>query len=112
MNHAMQADLAGREFDGEKGAGAVVISATQVVGNQLSAEEQAAVLAKHPYAMNIPRRPPWDRQTTGQQIQERERASFLEWRRKLARCATLNLSTSTDGWMTSSQCLSYCACAD
>lgn len=83
----MQADLAGREFEGERGGGAVIISAAEVVGNQVTEEERAAVLEKHADAMNIPRRPAWDRQTTPSQIQEQERASFLEWRRRLARCA-------------------------
>jgi large subunit GTPase 1 len=83
----VQADLAGREFEGEKGSKAVIIGAAQVVENPLSEEERAAVLARHADAMNIPRRPAWDHQTTGQQVQDQERAAFLEWRRKLARCA-------------------------
>ena len=84
----VQADLADRDFEGERGSGAVIIGSSQVVGNQLSEEERAAVLEQHADAMNIPRRPAWDRQTTAQQIQEQERDSFLEWRRRLAQCAT------------------------
>jgi hypothetical protein len=82
----VQADLAGRDFAGER-AQTIVVNAAQPVNAKLSDEERAEVLARHAGAMNIPRRPAWTHDTTASQIQEQERAAFLHWRRRLARCA-------------------------
>eukprot|EP00892_Ulva_mutabilis_P007126 jgi/Ulvmu1/4786/UM020_0071.1 len=78
------ADLSGRDFAGEK-ANAVIVSTTNAQVAHLSDEERQALLARHPEAMNIPRRPNWNRSMKASQVQEQERSAFLEWRRRLAR---------------------------
>ncbi|KAK2553067.1 Large subunit GTPase 1-like protein [Acropora cervicornis] len=53
----------------------------------LSSEAEAAIKqAQHEYQdfLRIPRRPSWDEKTTATELDEMERESFLEWRRKLA----------------------------
>ena len=39
--------------------------------------------ALHESALTIPRRPKWDENTTGKQLQELEKQSFIDWRRGL-----------------------------
>lgn len=38
------------------------------------------------HRLRIPRRPPWSRDMTGEQVEAQERDAFLAWRRDLARC--------------------------
>ncbi|TPX37708.1 hypothetical protein SmJEL517_g00537 [Synchytrium microbalum] len=80
------AQLAGTEFTAEK-------LNIQVVSNDyqnpflLSPEKEAETLNLHAQKrdrLTVPRRPEWDETTTGEELQEAERNSFLEWRRGLA----------------------------
>lgn len=56
----------------------------------LSAAEEKRVEKKQEEArkdLHVPRRPPWTRQTTRQELEKQERESFLDWRRQLAQLA-------------------------
>ncbi|RSH94638.1 hypothetical protein EHS25_004442 [Saitozyma podzolica] len=56
----------------------------------LSADEEREVAKKKvdlQYDLRVPRRPPWTRQTTRQELERQERDSFLDWRRDLAQLA-------------------------
>ena len=47
----------------------------------------AVVQERHAHRLRIPRRPAWDRGTSPEELDARERAAFLAWRRDLAQCA-------------------------
>ncbi len=53
----------------------------------------AAVQERHAHRLRIPRRPAWDRGTSPEELDARERAAFLAWRRDLAQCASQHWST-------------------
>lgn len=79
------AQLAGTEFTAEK------LNITFVnprVGQGLLNVEEKAKVAKtqeeHKQFLKIPRRPRWDASTSAEELQQKERDSFLEWRRQLA----------------------------
>ena len=53
----------------------------------LSAEEQKEVSRKQGDLrrdLTVPRRPPWNKKTTPDQLERQEKDSFLDWRRSLA----------------------------
>lgn len=50
--------------------------------------------------LQIPRRPEWDASTTPAELDERERKSFLEWRRGIARCGLQSAQHSADARLT------------
>lgn len=79
------AELAGTEFQGEK----MNISFVSCRNNldMLSSEDMKNMKKKHELNkenLKVPRRPHWDSQTTAEELQALERASFLEWRKNLA----------------------------
>ncbi|KAI9555173.1 hypothetical protein GHT06_017688 [Daphnia sinensis] len=79
------AELAGTEFAAEKLN--VTFAKTQATYGLLSAEEKTKVkLAQAQNAANlkIPRRPLWDRTTSGEELQQLEREAFLAWRKGLS----------------------------
>ncbi|XP_057380919.1 large subunit GTPase 1 homolog [Daphnia carinata] len=79
------AELAGTEFAAEKLN--VTFAKTQATYGLLSAEEKSKVkLAQAQNAANlkIPRRPLWDRTTSGEELQQLEREAFLAWRKGLS----------------------------
>lgn len=79
------AELAGTEFTAEKLN--VTFVNPKVGENLLSPAERAQVALLHEqnkHYLQIPRRPSWNSETTAEQLQEKERESFLEWRRQLA----------------------------
>lgn len=84
-NFLATAQLAGTDFTAEK-LNTKVVTAWHNEG-LLSSEAEAAIKqAQHEYQdfLRIPRRPSWDEKTTATELDEMERESFLEWRRKLA----------------------------
>ena len=87
----MQADLAGRDFAGERGS-AVIVAADPAAAKsaEASAEERRAAEARHAAALRIPRRPAWDRGMSADAVRAQEDAMFLVWRRRLAQCAPRN----------------------
>ncbi|KAI0471808.1 putative ribosome biogenesis GTPase Lsg1 [Xylariaceae sp. FL0804] len=81
------AELAGTDFTAEKMANVKIIHTDQRNPYLLSATEERQVLGKHnkhKARLTVPRRPQWDSSTTADQLDQRERESFLNWRRQLA----------------------------
>ncbi|KAG2488868.1 hypothetical protein HYH03_012663 [Edaphochlamys debaryana] len=82
------ADLADRDFTAERGQ-AVVISAggtgvKDALAEAKAAEERAEAEARNAHRLALPRRPPWDADTSPEQLDLQERTMFLSWRRNLA----------------------------
>ncbi|KAI0896117.1 P-loop containing nucleoside triphosphate hydrolase protein [Annulohypoxylon nitens] len=81
------AELAGTDFTAEKMNNVKIIHTDQRNPYLLSAAEERGVLgkhAKHRARLTVPRRPNWDASTTADELDQRERESFLNWRRGLA----------------------------
>jgi large subunit GTPase 1 len=82
---APQADLADRDFTAER-AQLVVISNGTV--DPLAEERDAALRReaedRNRHRLRLPRRPAWNAQTTAEELDHKERTSFLLWRRELA----------------------------
>ncbi|KAK3169294.1 hypothetical protein OEA41_008677 [Lepraria neglecta] len=81
------AELAGTDFTAEKMNNVKIIHMDQKNPYLLSAAEERSTLRKQNANKNrltVPRRPPWDETTTPQDLDQRERASLLDWRRGLA----------------------------
>ncbi|XP_068209925.1 large subunit GTPase 1 homolog [Palaemon carinicauda] len=78
------AELAGREFQAEK-LNINFVRPTLTQGLLTEAEKKVVKEAqeKNKTLLRIPRRPPWDRTTSVEELMEYERNSFLEWRRSL-----------------------------
>lgn len=81
------AELAGTDFTAEKTNNVKIIHTDQKNPYLLSANEERDVLGKHKQhkgRLTVPRRPQWDSTTTPDELDTRERESFLNWRRGLA----------------------------
>lgn len=81
------AELAGTDFTAEKMNNVKIIHIDQKNPFLLSASEERDVLGKHRMhkgRLTVPRRPQWDSTTTPEQLDAKERESFLNWRRGLA----------------------------
>ena len=81
------AELANTDFTAEKMHNVKIIHADQKNPYLLSAtEEQSAIRkqSKNRNRLTVPRRPDWDATTTREELDRRERANLLEWRRGLA----------------------------
>lgn len=81
------AELAGTDFTAEKMNNVKIIHTDQRNPYLLSSHEERVVLGKHRLhkgRLTVPRRPRWDSTTTPQELDARERDSFLNWRRGLA----------------------------
>jgi large subunit GTPase 1 len=81
------AELAGTDFTAEKMNNVKIIHTDQKNPYLLSREEERGVMKKQNAKrarLTVPRRPPWDENTTPAELDERERRSLLEWRRGLA----------------------------
>ncbi|KAJ3053978.1 hypothetical protein HK097_002948, partial [Rhizophlyctis rosea] len=80
------AELAGTEFTAER-MNITVIQTPATNPFLLTPEKEKETLAEHEQnkdKLTIPRRPHWDTTTTPEELQRRERDSFLDWRRGLA----------------------------
>lgn len=81
------AELAGTDFTAEKMNNVKIIHTDNRNQYLLSAQEERTVLGKHRQhkaRLTVPRRPEWDSSTTPEELDARERESFLSWRRGLA----------------------------
>lgn len=81
------AELAGTDFTAEKMNNVKIIHTDQRNPYLLSTNEERSAIRKQNANKNrltVPRRPPWDEKTTPQDLDKRERASLLDWRRGLA----------------------------
>lgn len=79
------AELAGTEFQAEK-LNINFINPKSTVGLLTEDEKQNIkdVQEKHKDLITIPRRPPWTKDTTAEELERNERDQFLKWRRSLA----------------------------
>ena len=81
------AELAGTDFTAEKMNNVKIIHTDQRNPYLLSAAEERSAIKKqiaNKNRLTVPRRPPWDETTTPQDLDKKERASLLDWRRGLA----------------------------
>ncbi|KAK0376618.1 hypothetical protein CLIM01_06034 [Colletotrichum limetticola] len=81
------AELAGTDFTAEKMNNVKIIHTDQKNPYLLSGAEERAIIGKqkaHRGRLTVPRRPKWDASTTPEELDRRERESFLDWRRGLA----------------------------
>lgn len=81
------AELAGTDFTAEKMNNVKIIHRDQRNPYLLSAAEERSAIKKQIANRNrltVPRRPQWDESTTAQDLDKKERASLLDWRRGLA----------------------------
>ncbi|KAK5166265.1 uncharacterized protein LTR77_008526 [Saxophila tyrrhenica] len=81
------AELAGTDFTAEKMNNVKIIHRDQKNPYLLSREEERGVVRKQNAKrarLTVPRRPKWDENTTARDLDDRERASLLDWRRGLA----------------------------
>jgi large subunit GTPase 1 len=81
------AELAGTDFTAEKMNNVKIIHRDQRNPWLLSADEERAAVQmqrENKKSLTVPRRPPWDTNTTPQQLDTRERESLMQWRRGLA----------------------------
>ena len=81
------AELAGTDFRAEKMNNVKIIHTDQKNPYLLSAAEERSAVRKQSANRNrltVPRRPHWDENTTAAELDAREKASLLDWRRGLA----------------------------
>ena len=81
------AELAGTDFTAEKMNNIKIIHSDQKNPYILSAAEERSTIKKQMARrsrLTVPRRPPWDEHTTREQLDLREKAGLLDWRRGLA----------------------------
>ena len=81
------AELAGTDFTAEKLNNVKVIHPDQRNPYLLSAGEERSAISKHDAnrkRLTVPRRPPWNESMTKEELEFKEKGSFLEWRRDLA----------------------------
>ena len=81
------AELAGTDFTAEKMSNVKIIHTDQRNPYLLSAAEERAAIKKQiakKKHLTVPRRPSWNDTTTPQDLDKREKASLLDWRRGLA----------------------------
>lgn len=80
------AELANTDFTAEKMNVKIIVN-DQFNPYLLTPEQEELKRAKHnefKQSLTVPRRPPWDSQTTPTELDRNEREAFLEWRRHLA----------------------------
>ncbi|CAN7985078.1 unnamed protein product [Ixodes hexagonus] len=81
------AELAGIDFTAEK-QNATVVHKGDVIFSGLLSESQKAALKdlheEHKELLRVPRRPPWDSETSAEELHTLEKESFVSWRRQLA----------------------------
>lgn len=81
------AELAGTDFTAEKLNNVRIIHTDQKNPYLLSKDEERRVLGRQREKrgrLTVPRRPKWTKEMSAKELDERERASLLEWRRGLA----------------------------
>ncbi|KAI1810160.1 P-loop containing nucleoside triphosphate hydrolase protein [Poronia punctata] len=81
------AELAGTDFTAEKMNNVKIIHTDQRNPYLLTPSEERNIVGKHNQhrgRLTVPRRPKWDASTTPEELDRRERDSFLLWRRGLA----------------------------
>ena len=67
--------------------GTSALSGRQDCHEAVTATHGGVMQEKNRHRLRIPRRPKWNQDTTGEQLDAAERESFLQWRRALAKYA-------------------------
>jgi large subunit GTPase 1 len=86
----IQAEMANREFSSEKERFVILDPTTQAQEHEediktISWDDQPKVTNNFAFQeLSVPRRPAWDETTTAEELDQREKDSFLEWRRAIA----------------------------
>jgi len=75
------AQLASRDFRASRGEVHVLLDGEKQVKDPQAKREAEQ---EHQEAVRVPRRPPWTREMSAEELDQAEKASFLEWRRALA----------------------------
>jgi large subunit GTPase 1 len=100
----IQAEMADREFLSEKEQIVVLDPTARAQSSNGDSSNQGIILKGNERVnpnfafkeLSVPRRPAWDETTTAEQLDQREKDSFLEWRRAIAeREEELALKSST-----------------
>ena len=78
-----QAHLADRDFTAERYE-PVVIQMGAHQSTQLTEEERSRLEEEHKHRLTVPRRPPWTKDMTAEELDVEERNHFLQWRRTIA----------------------------
>lgn len=78
------AEMAGTDFTAEKLNVQLITVDRSAEAKAREISERAAAHSKNTHRLRIPRRPPWTRKTTAEELHAAEKESFLEWRRGLA----------------------------
>lgn len=79
------AELAGTEFAAERLNARIIHDEQQEADlKEKERKDRVASMAANAHRLTIPRRPPWTKETTAEELQQMEREGFLEWRRGLS----------------------------
>ena len=78
------AKLSNKDFQPQQRGPVILASVTKSALKEPTQKELDLLRELHEHRLNIPRRPKWSKGMTKQEIQENEKAGFLEWRRELA----------------------------
>ncbi|KAK3240999.1 hypothetical protein CYMTET_49200 [Cymbomonas tetramitiformis] len=78
------ADLSGKQFVAERSRAVVVQLGDQKINEAEQAARRLESEAIHQDSIRVPRRPEWSKDMTAEELDRRERESFLIWRRTLA----------------------------
>lgn len=88
----IQAEMANRDFVSERERFVVLDSTTQQAQEYqehvktISWDDEQAMATNFAFQeLSVPRRPVWDETTTPEELDQREKESFLEWRRAIAK---------------------------
>eukprot|EP00980_Cylindrotheca_fusiformis_P016683 scaffold5024_cov136-Cylindrotheca_fusiformis.AAC.12 len=86
----IQAEMANRDFASERERFVVLDPTTQAQEYEhqktIAWDDQQASTPTFAFQeLSVPRRPPWDETTTPKELDKREKESFLEWRRAIAK---------------------------
>jgi hypothetical protein len=109
---SVQADLAGRDFAGERGKAVVVSTGAAASTAPVDAADgdatRAAAQARHAAALRVPQRPQWSAEMSTSEVHAREEAMFLAWRRKLALCASAYTACARHSELLIEDCACVC----
>ncbi len=78
------AKLSNKDFQPQQRGPVILSSVTKTALREPTQKELDLLRELHEHRLKIPRRPKWSKGMMKQEIQENEKAGFLEWRRELA----------------------------
>ena len=78
------AKMAGHNFAEERGAPKVITETRFVTSSDKIIKFRGAIERTDYQPLSIPRRPPWTKEMTKEELHEKENDNFLKWRRDIA----------------------------